>query len=513
MSPPSKKQVSDRRVVELPGRIRRFLAHEVWEIDLGGVPTFRALGYRAARVLYLAIRGLLRNECLNQASALTYITVLSLVPMLALAFSVAKGFGAYDHLVDRVIQPYMDQVLGPVPDRVAEAEQARETAAAVEEANGAGTATAGEDEGGASARDEDEVPPAQRAAQAEEAENLFAVEVRSLVDRVLGWVNQTNFSNLGLLGLGFVLFTVIKLLTSVENVMNRIWGVKKPRSITRKITDYVALVVITPILLITATAFTGAAQSNRFVAYLSEDLRLGWLLTLLFRLLPLIAIWLGFAFLYLALPNTRVKLMSALVGGMIGGTLWLVIQVLHVKFQIGVARWNAIYAGFAAIPIFLAWVYIGWVTVLLGAQLAWAHQSEPAYRELMRDVPTSTAGRENVAVHAMLWVARAFVQGERIESATSLGARLAVPPHVITDSLAPLIDRGLIAQTDGGNGYVPVRDLSRIRIHTILDAVRGTTANGAAFDDEVERLLKELHDDLEQSPRNLSLRELAEGGG
>ncbi|MFG0316215.1 MAG: YihY/virulence factor BrkB family protein, partial [Planctomycetota bacterium JB042] len=384
----------ESRLRQLQTRVKNFLGRDVWDTELVGLPTFRAIGVRSARIAYLAVRGLMKNECLNQASGLTYITVLSLVPTIALAASVAKGFGAWDHLLDTTVEPFLESFFGGDVEVPGEGEA--EGAAAGDAANESEDPpeTTGAESGESPVEIDDSIPAEEK------------IELRVAIEKILDFVEKTNFQRLGIFGLAFVLFTVIKLLTSIENVLNRIWGVDRPRSFVRKVTDYVALVVVTPILLITSTAATGALQSNAFVEYLSDDLRLGPVLTLGFKLLPLLSLWLGFGFLYMALPNTRVKVLSALIGGILGGTLWQVFQVLHVEFQVGVARYNEIYAGFAAFPIFLVWIYMSWVIVLLGAQLAWAHQAEPEYRELMRDVPSTVADREQLAVHAVVAIAR-----------------------------------------------------------------------------------------------------------
>ncbi len=448
-------------------RLRRFLKKDVWAADLGGIPTFRALFYRAARVLFLAVRGLVKNECLNQAAAMTYVTVLSLVPLMALAFSVAKGFGFYDSLVADTIMPALDSAFGSEP--------------------------------GSGAAEGDPAGPQ-------------VSHVRDAIVRLLSFVSRTSFSNLGILGLAFLLFTAVKLLTSMEHAFNRIWGVKKSRTFVRRTADYLALVVVTPVVLMIATAATGAARSNAFVDYLTEELHLGPLLSLGFRLLPLLVLWVGFGFVYMTMPNTRVNAASALVGGIFGGTLWQIFQVLHVEFQMGVARYNAIYAGFAAIPVFLVWVYAGWVAVLLGAQFAWAHQAEPEHRELMRESETKVADLESLAVHAMVAVARSFRRGEGPVSTTALAARFAVPPRLVGDALGPLVDGGLLIQADSaaGGGYVPGTSLDRIRIQSVLDAVRGRGGQAAAGD-EVGKLLDRFHAESGRLPANRTLDEMSAG--
>lgn len=460
-------------------RLHRFLKRDVWAADLGGIPTFRAFLYRGARVLYLAVRGLVKNDCLNQAAAMTYVTVLSLVPLMALAFSVAKGFGFYDNLVANTIMPALDNAFGIEPESGASPAPAEEPAGE----NGAPGADAA-------------VSP-----------------VRDAIERLLSFVSRTSFSNLGILGLGFLLFTAIKLLTSMENAFNRIWGVKKSRTYVRRTADYLALVVVTPVVLMIATAATGAAQSNAVVDYLSEELHLETLLSFAFRLVPLLVLWVGFGFVYMTMPNTRVNAVSALVGGVFGGTLWQVFQVLHVEFQVGVARYNAIYAGFAAIPVFLVWVYAGWVAVLLGAQFAWAHQAEPEHRDLMRESETKVADLESLAVHAMVAVARAFRGGEGAVSTVALAARFAVPPRLIADALGPLVDGGLLIQADSaaGGGFVPGTSLDRIRIQAVLDAVRGRGGEVAASG-EVGKLLDRFHAEIESLPANRTMDEMSAGG-
>ena len=498
-------------------RVETFLQKDVWDLDLGGLPTFRAFCVRSARVLYLGVRGLVKNNCLNQASALTYITVLSLVPTIALAASVAKGFGAWDHLRSSTIEPFLDDTFGASDGAGAAAGEESvtgEESVVDEDAATDGNAAAPEDDveptaDGAGASGEGAEEGAEPESEADGATEKLE-GTRAVITQILSLVDKTDFQRLGAFGLAFVLLTVIKLLTNVENVLNGIWGAKQSRTMVRKVTDYVALVVVTPLLLIVSTAATGAAQSNEIVSYLAEN-GMGPVLTLGFKMLPLLSLWLGFGFLYMALPNTHVKISSALLGGVLGGTLWQVFQILHVEFQVGVARYNEVYAGFAAFPIFLVWVYTSWVIVLLGAQLAWAHQAEPEYRELMRDVPTTGADRERLAVHATVAIARAFLRGEEICSTSTLAARFSVPPRSIGDALAPLVDAGVLAQVSSGDGFVPGRDLDRIQVQSILDAVRGTPAVDGEGDgaNAVERALDALNAEVARSEHNLSLRALA----
>lgn len=220
-------------------------------------------------------------------------------------------------------------------------------------------------------------------------------------------------------------------------------------------------------------------------------------------------LWAGFTFMYASLPNTRVQIRSAIIGGIVGGTLWQISQVLMVKLQIGISGYNKIYAGFAAFPIFLFWVFVGWVTVLLGAQVAWAHQHEPVFEEALVPVPTRSAEREAIALRALRLVVEAFARGKKPERIDVLATNLQLPIHTVDDVLQPLVDRGIIARTDGrSGGFVPTVDPEHIRVQTILDAVRGTPADGALTHDPIDEVVAKLRDAGASSPHNVSLREL-----
>ncbi len=455
------KERVENAIQHLIERAHHFFDRRQWDIDLAGLSTFRALGVRLTRILSLAWQGMVQNDCLTRASALTYVTVLSLVPLLAFGFSVAKGLGAYDYLKTNAIDPALERL----------------------------------------------VPTAAAGAQAAGAQN-----VRVAIENVLGFVEQTNFANLGLVGLAFLILAALKLMTNIESAFNAIWGVQQARSAIRKVTDFVALVVVTPILLLVATAVVAALQNNAVTTFLSDTLQLGSVVQALFTLLTLVTVWFGFCFLYMIMPNTRVPFVSAILGGVVAGTIWQVIQVLHVQLQVGVANYNAIYAGFAALPIFLVWVYMNWVAVLLGGLVAWAHQAEPAYREHKRMRLTSLADRELVAVRALSWIAASFTDSRGAVPVSTVASRSNVPPGVLQDILQPLVTHGLLARTDNDAtpGFLPARPLDDITIHDVLSALRGTIDTSLEASDGVSQTLEHLHDSLQTSAHNLTLRQLVD---
>jgi membrane protein len=205
------------------------------------------------------------------------------------------------------------------------------------------------------------------------------------------------------------------------------------------------------------------------------------------------------------------------LGGLFSGLLWHGAQILHVKFQIGMASYNKLYAGFAAIPIFLAWIHVSWVTVLAGAELAFAHQSEPAYRNIARTWPSDHAFQEVVALRAMVRVARAFLTGEPRPNAVQIASELGVPPRPVEVALGLLAERGLVAISDERQlpTFLPARDPGEITIKHVLDAVKGSSGAldvpyQAQVDERLAAHVRELETQMETSPANRTLRDLAQ---
>lgn len=449
-------------------RMLRFFAQDVWTPDRvkRGGPF-----YRVCRILYLAAKGFVEDSCLFRASALTYITVLSLVPLLAFAFSVAKGFGFYEGLLNDTINPFLNRTFGSLDS----------------------------------------------AAQSPLVHEPGAYEMRGAIDQVLRFVERTEVSTLGFFGLVILLYTVIKLLGTIERSFNDIWGVQRSRSVIRKISDYLAMVVVTPIFLFVATGMTTAAQNSSVVEYLRVHLGLGAAIEVLLRLMPLFALWIGFTFIYLAMPNTKTRWSSAIVGAIIAGTLWQITLVLHVKFQIGIARYNAIYSSFAALPIFLMWVNISWTIVLLGAEICFAHQSEPSYVHVAQSRPSDQAFKELLGVRAMTRIGQGFLEGARPRTVSALSVELSVPQRTLEEVMYLLVDGGLLVETveDHEHGFLPARHLESITVKSIQDVLKHTAGlvevpPTSAVDEQIDRLLAGLEDERAKSTFNRTLQSLAE---
>lgn len=438
-------------------RAYRFVSHDLWRSEVDPAKGVRRSFNRVVRITFLALQGFVADKCVSRASALTYTTVLSVVPLLAFGFSALKGLGVYKSLVEARVQPFLNQHLG--------------------------------------------------------AEG----QLRQAVDQVLEIVDSTNLGALGAVGVLLVLWAVLRLLEVVEASFNDIWGVRRSRSFVRKLSDYVTIVVVAPIFLVVVIGITGALQDESPVMdFLNTQLGLGPLISIGLKMAPVFAAWLAFAGLYLVLPNARAPLASVALGGVVAGTLFQLALYAHVVLQVGIANYSSIYSSFAVIPIFLVWVHASWVTVLLGAEVAFAHQNEPAYRGIAGYVAFTPAVRERIALRAMVRVCSAFLAGEQPCTAARIAVELGIPARGIQEVLDELEAAGIVREVvsvEGDGGWLPARDPGDIHLTDVNAAMRHSDDVAAVpaerpVDAEVDRLLESLVAEARGSVYDKSLREI-----
>ncbi len=428
-----------------------FLQRDIWLLELEALPAVRAYLTRVSRVLLITARGFFRDRCLQQSAALTYSTIFTLPPVLAFAFAAAKGFNLYHTLKDRTIDPFLDATFGQ---------------------RGSGAAP----------------------------------ELRSAVDQIFTYVETTDLKALGGLAFALMLYSVIRLLGIVEGVLNEVWGVKRARTLMRRVSDYLAIVVIAPVFLFTAASLTTFLQGR--------EIPLAWGGGSV-KILPMLAVWFGLSFVYLTLPNTGVRYSSALIGGIAAGTIWQGVQVLHLAGQIQLARYNAIYASFAAIPMLLLWIYLSWTVFLLGGELAFAHQNEALFTSMARTGKVDQAFRERIAPRLAGRIAAAFQEGRSAPTTAGLSRELGVAPRTVTQVLETLVRANLLARTSEGidDGYLPGRDPGTITVLDLLRALRheeeaSTPPVQNKLDERVDRLLSALDEENSRSLHNYTLAEL-----
>jgi membrane protein len=392
-------------------RARTFVIRDLWLLDPA---TSYAKGFvlRPLQVVVIVMRGFFQDQCLLRASALTYTTLLALVPMLAFMFAFLKGLG-----VQNLLEPLLIDKL--------------------------------------------------------------SVGSEETVRLIINFVNNIKLGTLGAIGLGSLLLTTLLQLGTVEQSLNAIWGVREGRTLLRKVADYVSVMVIAPMALFLAIGTTAALKNQTLITSLLEKRLIGDAMVLVFTLLPFVAVWGAFIFAYTFVPNTRVKIVPAIIGGVLAGTLWQFAQWAYLAFQVGMARYNAIYGAFAQLPLLMFWLYISWVITLLGAEVSFACQNAATYRLERFTSLTSFYVREWLATALYFSLTRTFVEGTGPWSALAFAQHHRIPVRLIREILGTMVDEKLVVEAaDAREHYVPGRDPSTITPWDILHTLRhhGDTA-------------------------------------
>jgi membrane protein len=447
------------RVVGVYRRGTNFFTDKIWEQRVDDLPTGRAWGYQTARVVYCTLHGLIVGDRLQvRAAALTYFTVLSLVPLLAFAFALLKGFGAYDVLVEETLRPYLHQFLS--------GNESLQTA----------------------------------------------------LDQILGFVDNTGVTSLGFVGLVTLLYAATRLLRNVELALNEIWSVRGARETVQQLRDYVAIIVVTPICLMAGAGLTTAGQAFSLLQAAGESLGISELLDQLIGVMgPLVVLFLGLLFLYKVMPYTNVRFLSAVTGAAVGAVLWYIVLIIHVRFQVGVAQYNALYSSFGAIPIFLAWLQVSWLVVLAGAQIASTHQNSAGLAQRKRLANADQALKEAIALAALLRIGRAFVACEGAVSRRVMSAEFSVPEPLLTELFDQLVKAQLLVEAGlpSDPNYVLARPPELVHVKDVLDALRrnqGTPAEAFAghahIGTKAAELWHALDDSLTGSQANRTLHDV-----
>ena len=305
------------------------------------------------------------------------------------------------------------------------------------------------------------------------------------------------------------MFTTVLGVGNIESAFNEIWGVRTERPILRKIADFASVLVLGPVALLLATGINTRLHLPTFITTWLGMRVIGeavtFFSTVMSTILPYVALWLVFAFFYSFLPNTRVQALPALIGGVVGGTLWQIAQWGYIAFQVGMANAQAIYGALAQLPVLMLWIYVSWVTTLVGAEVAYACQHVTTYFPARLVHCASVYVREWLA-HALYFsLVRAFIEGSGTWSAVTFAQQHHIPLRLLNEILAPLQEAGLLVETAASpDHYVPGRDPASITPWHLLQALRhhGDQALGgiiALYDPLTARLMAQLEEAQQQT--------------
>lgn len=446
-------------------RASHFVTHDVWRIGQPGETTSYGFVVKHVRVVVLLIQGLIKDALLLRAAALTFTTMLAIVPLLIVVLFFVSTFDLEEDIYGFLGRQIFRGVAQPDPETQLDAEDL---------------------------------------AILEEADNATIEAMADPVQAIVDFAKEgADPRSLGVLGFLFVVLTVFGLMNNIESSFNQIWGLRRTRSYYRKFTDYIVVLAVLPFVVIGMLSANAVLQSQMF----DEGRQLyGYLIWILNYAM----VWAAFTAMYYFIPNTKVKLRYAILGGIVAGTLWNFASWGYVTFQFGAPRYKLLYQTFAQVPVLLMWIYVSWVILLLGAELTFAYQNEKTYAMERLAAGASHAYREAVGLRAMLEIARRFDRGEPNMEPAEAAERWKVPTRLLNDMLDQLAHAGLLrpCATDPIT-FQPSRSIERITLGDVIRAIReeGQDPSSLSEDEGFRPLLEAIngssHPAMEQSLASL----------
>jgi len=401
------------------------------------------------RILYSLIRDIVAGQLTLRAMSLVYTTLLSMVPLIAFSFSVLKGFGFH-----KQAEPLLYSLLEPLGPKGVE-----------------------------------------------------------LTDQVIGFVDNISGRLLGGIGLLLLVYTVVSMVQKVEGSFNYIWRVEQARTIVRRFSDYLSVILVGPLVMVAAMGMIGTISSHTFVQRLSAVEPFGATIILVGKLAPVLLLTLLFTFLYVFITNTRVKVVAGLVGGLSAGLMWTVAGKLFASFVVGSTKYAAIYTSFAVVIIALIWLYVGWLILLLGSQIAFYLQHPEYMRVGQRRLSAIGRQRDTMALELMMRVGQTFLSKTPEENVNQIAGVLGVPGDTLGPVASSLQHGGLLTLTEDG-ALIPGRDLAGIHLSEIFEALRLAPESVALppikGPPRVESLLDEMKAAMRSTLNERTLRDLLE---
>ncbi len=390
-------------------QIIQFIKNDLWEINADSLPWTRRVAVRFLKISIAMFHVLANGMLTLRAMSLVYTTLLSIVPLIAVSFSVLKGFGVHNQ-----IEPLLSSLLvslGPKGDEI--------------------------------------------------------------TANILMFVNNMKVGVLGAMGLAMLLYTVISLVQKIESAFNDVWKITQKRSMARRFSDYLSVLMVGPVLIFAAIGVTASVTSSSVIQSILAIEPFGTLILFLSKLLPYLFVIAAFTFVYIFVPNTKVKLRSAITGAVVSGVLWETTGIIFATFVAGSTKYAAIYSGFAILIIFMIWLYLSWLILLFGAHVAFFHQNPQQIRANNDPLLLSNKHKEELALLILKLFCESHYHNHERWSLDMLAARFMLPQETVMGILTTLQMAGLIVETNEKPGrYILAQDPQQITIHTVLSAIR-----------------------------------------
>ena len=429
------------RLADLYTRVTRFFSDELWRIDITREKRFYNFVIKSFRLLYLTYKELTYGQLNYRAMGLVYTTILSIVPLLAVTFSVLKAFGVYN-----IMTPILLNLFAPLGEKGVE-----------------------------------------------------------ITNRIISFVENIKVGVLGAVGLGLLIYTVVSLIQKIEDAFNYVWNIKRPRSMARRFSDYMSVILIGPVLIFSAMGVTASVMSTSLMQKLEHIEPFGTIILYTGKLVPYLLVCGAFTFAYIFIPNVKVKFRSALVGGAIAGIMWETTGWLFASFVAGSTKYTAIYSGFAILILFFIWIYLSWLILLIGAVITYYHQYPQLLGVKKELIMMSNRLKERLGFVIMYLIAYNFHHNLGCWSIDRLVERLALPLPPVQDVISLLEKGGLIVETgDDPPCYLPARDLDTIKLIDLYQVIRLSGEDTISIEERYLGIseVKEVLDRIDESVRD-----------
>ena len=438
-------------MIEFIKKITRFLKKDLWIIDLDKLTRTKTLFFKSLRLISFTIREMMRNELQLRAVSLVYTTLLSIVPLIAFSFSILQSFG----VVNNQLEPILQNFLAPLGEQCIQISQ-----------------------------------------------------------KILEFVGNMKVGVLGTLGLLTLLYTVFSMIKKIDDSINVIWKVHRGRGILKRITNYISLTVLGPILMFVILGLTATLESNTIVDKLAHYKTFGALIIIWGTILPYLLISIIFSIIYLIVPNTKVRIWPAIIGGIVAGIFWQISSQLFAKGVASSTKYFAIYSSLAIVILFMIWQYISWFIVLLGAQISYCAQKIDYSGINLKSSEISSKLKERISLSVMYLIGKNFSLGSKNLSLDQIVDLTNMPYEFVNSSIKELTVKNLLIESaDTPTTYIPAKDLELISLEEIINASR-TNEQSEQFIDmtdnkfrQVDSVLNNIDFSIYQSLENRNLKD------
>lgn len=423
----------------------------MWENKWNDKPLYIKICINFFRVVSFTLKNFIGNKGTEKAQSLTYYTILSVVPLLALVFGISKGFG-----IDQTLRDELQYALSG-----------------------------------------------------------HAEVYTWLMNFVEGMLENTKGGTIAGFGLAVLFWSVMRLIGSVEEAFNNIWNVKKARSWQRKFTDYFSILLLAPVLIILSSSVTVflSAKIQQIFDYFSFLEVFRPLVMFGIKLIPYVIVWMAFSVTYLIIPNTRIKLKPALIAGVVAGSSFQLIQWGYLYFQIGVSKYNAIYGSFAALPLFLIWLHLSWQIMLSGAELGYSIENVKGYINSFNKTQLNQRNTKNIFLMVLHAIVYRFDKEEKLTDKDYLHQKLELVPNPIIDkTINDLIQAEIISITNE-NKIVLIKDIHKLNLHDCLARLNNMGANNIDLSkdhsfNKADELFDKINKSIEHSQYNKLIKDI-----